>query len=334
MPGSFSLHISSVILYLSIAACSFQPILPESTEANETRTNKKENTQIEYEPQKPVRVEIVEIQTMNMAEKPAINKKPVKNEIQTSSDNTLLLVEKLLSVSSAAKHVQSSQNPLAKQHYDQAKQYLQQAHQAQTKGDKFTRDKTISLAKMALFKAVQFADKPTELEEKQKKDIQNRIKNITALLDAYHRISPNSEKNTLFKQKLNDVQRIFKNKQLDLAEKKAQQLFVDIKLALIDLRNGQTLVHSLNFANPADEYHYEINRNNSHKMLLELFGNQNAKLVSNSKVQTHIEQAIKLRNQAEQSAMENAYQQGIKLLEKSTKQYIRAIQATGVYVPG
>jgi hypothetical protein len=51
-------------------------------------------------------------------------------------------------------------------------------------------------------------------------------------------------------------------------------------------------------------------------------------------VQKYVEQAASLRKTAEGSAAKGDYATGIKVLEDSTKELVRAIRGAGVYIPG
>ena len=51
---------------------------------------------------------------------------------------------------------------------------------------------------------------------------------------------------------------------------KVDQAYWIVKAAIGTARNGDTLVRSLNFATPEEEYHYEIDRNDTHRMLVQM----------------------------------------------------------------
>jgi len=53
-----------------------------------------------------------------------------------------------------------------------------------------------------------------------------------------------------------------------------------------------------------------------------------------SMVQKYLEQAAVLRVNAEAMAAKKDFESGIKLLEDSTKELVRAIRSAGVYIPG
>ena len=108
------------------------------------------------------------------------------------------------------------------------------------------------------------------------------------------------------------------------------------KAAISSLRSGDTLVRSLNFATKAEEYHYEIDRNDTHLMLIKVLVDE--KRATNpqldQQVQKYLNKSQELRAGAETAAAKKDYEQAVKLLEESTTELVRAIRNAGVYIPG
>jgi hypothetical protein len=98
------------------------------------------------------------------------------------------------------------------------------------------------------------------------------------------------------------------------------------------MRSGDTLVRSLNFANKQEEYKYELDRNDSlqmlYKVLIEQKGNANPMVVA------QVKKAQDLRGAAEAAAARADHVEGIRLLEESTGQLVRAIRSAGIFIPG
>jgi hypothetical protein len=94
-------------------------------------------------------------------------------------------------------------------------------------------------------------------------------------------------------------------------------------------------VRSLNFANKEEEYNYEIDRNDTHQMLIKVLleGRRDMPGVE-SMVSGRVERARQVRTQAEQAAARGDHAAGIKLLEESTGELVKAIRSAGVYIPG
>ncbi len=102
-----------------------------------------------------------------------------------------------------------------------------------------------------------------------------------------------------------------------------------------EMREGETLTRSLNFANAQEEYEYEKNRNNSHVMLLKF-------AVSEKKPpQNYVDQidklrreATALRDRAEGQASSGQHPEAIATISKSTDTLLKAIRMSGIYIPG
>jgi len=116
--------------------------------------------------------------------------------------------------------------------------------------------------------------------------------------------------------------------QLDLA-------MVAVKTAIATLRNRETLVRSLNFDNPADEYQYELDRFHSYSMLVNL-------LLEQMKPDPHqrltmeklMEQAWERETVARGYAEQQEFSRAIGEQEQSNKLLLQAIRRGGIYVPG
>ena len=94
-------------------------------------------------------------------------------------------------------------------------------------------------------------------------------------------------------------------------------------------------MRTLNFVSKEEEFHYEIDRNDTHKMLITVLLKE--KLESKalkSMVNPFLDKADELRRAAESEARAGRFEDAVSTLEESTKNYIRAIRGAGVYIPG
>ena len=104
------------------------------------------------------------------------------------------------------------------------------------------------------------------------------------------------------------------------------------KAGISGLRSGDTLVRSLNFASKEEEYHYEVDRNNTHQMLIKVLLED--KKAADAMIQTYVTKARELRGRADAAAAAKDYGGAVRLLEESTAELVRAIRNAGVYIPG
>lgn len=100
--------------------------------------------------------------------------------------------------------------------------------------------------------------------------------------------------------------------------------------ALSDARHEDVLLDELSFESLEEEYTYELQRNESYVMLIDLMQKKTAtSQASASYVKKMIEANIKLREQANQHVEKGEVQEGIKILEKGTDRLSRALRVSG-----
>ena len=107
------------------------------------------------------------------------------------------------------------------------------------------------------------------------------------------------------------------------------------KRAIDELRSGDTLVRSLNFATKEEEYHYEVDRNDTHQMLVTvLLEDKRGDPNRDKLIDGFVGKAKQLRAEAETQAGRGDFETAVTTLEASTKELVRAIRSAGVYIPG
>ena len=251
-------------------------------------------------------------------------------------------ISKLLHESSGARQVINSSNSEAKQKHQHA---LELYRQASEKFDQGANDDAVELLNQStrsMFEAIKMATPVSLTEDKNIKNYAQRKLSVTALRDAFNRISDESNESDS-KQKVNN--------QLDQLITRADELLgkgnntearseIDkayhlLKVSIESIETGKTLVRSLQFETKEEEYHYEIDRNDTHNMLIQLLVDGKEKSdYSKTQITKFVEQAKVLRQQADAYAGDGAYEVAIGLLEQSTKQLVRAIRSAGIYIPG
>ena len=114
------------------------------------------------------------------------------------------------------------------------------------------------------------------------------------------------------------------------------EAYVAAKVAIEHLRGGETLVRSLDFASSEEEYHYEVDRNDTHRMLVDVLLKE--KMRTNGGIETMVNKFMKradeLRVRADSQASDGEYENAVTTLEQSTKEIVRAIRSAGIYIPG
>lgn len=248
-------------------------------------------------------------------------------------------VRALLEKSSAAKQIEASGDPAALAQRAKALELWGQAKLAVESGELAVAQKLLVEAPKLMFAAARLAAPEQILGEKLRSDYNNRRDSVKALLQAQRRIS--DEKGNVSGSE--DVSRnidamLSEADQLALAGKFEQargtvdKAYLVAKAAVGQMRSGDTLVRSLTFANKEEEYKYELDRNDSLAMLYKVLIEQAGR--SNSVVDGFVKHGLDLRDRAEKAAAQGDYAAGIKLLEESTSQLVRAIRGAGIYIPG
>ena len=104
-----------------------------------------------------------------------------------------------------------------------------------------------------------------------------------------------------------------------------------VEIALAQARHKETLLHDLTFDSPAQEYHYEKQRNHSYMLLADVI--KTKKKIEPSSLdqfRSVIEENEKLRKQADMLASDGKTEEAIKLLEQGTNKMARTLRASGV----
>lgn len=253
-------------------------------------------------------------------------------------------VGKLLESSSAARQIDGSKAPEAQARREKAREIYKSAKASFAAGDLEKANAQLSEVRAAFFEAVRLAAPEEVTAKKLEADYKARLDSVNALLGAYRRVA--SEKGSASKTVSETVGQI--DKSVAEAAKLAQagkykegraeldRAYLVAKAGISSLRSGDTLVRSLNFASKEEEYHYEIDRNDTHNMLIKVLVEE--KRASNpmldQQVQAFVNKAKELRQQAEAAAAKRDHALAVKLLEESTVELVKAIRNAGIYIPG
>jgi hypothetical protein len=254
----------------------------------------------------------------------------------------LASVERLLSGSSVSNQVLNSDNEAAIQSYRLAKSLYDQAVSAAKEGEDDKARELIKRSKTALFDAVEFANLQVGAKRKDKQDYETMRKSVSALMKALDRVSDQKGKHEQnlalmedLKKRIHDADELYFHEYYRKGSDLLTRALNDIKLTIREMRSGDTLVRSLKFSNVEDEYRYELDRNDTHLMLLDMFLDElpNDRQLD-ATAQEKVQKAKKQREIAEKYAGEGDYKAAIRELEQSTRDLIDAIRKTGAYIPG
>lgn len=258
-------------------------------------------------------------------------------------DERIANVERLLGQqSTAVRQIESNGSEEAAAGLARARDLLERARATSAAGDEEAAGRQLDQATRTMFDAVRVAGTPQALHDKREADFERRTRSLESLLEALDRIGrekgQEEQVNRATVVLRETIARAESLRGAGRVEDGRRQLDAAHELAAIQvesLRGGDTLVRTLTFETKADEYAYELDRNDTHEMLLRVLVEQRpgggalnaiaAKLVGEART---------LREQAEGEAAARRYEAAIDGLERSTVQLIRAIRSAGIYIPG
>ncbi|MET0071211.1 MAG: hypothetical protein ABW096_14335 [Candidatus Thiodiazotropha sp.] len=272
-----------------------------------------------------------------------------QTELATGDESTihqqkLDTIVKLLSESSVSENILNSNSDVAIQYYNLSKTAYRHAVSEFNNGDIEKSNLFIKKATDALTNATMFANmnKGNVNLEPDRHKYEDTKKSVDALLKAVHRVADEKGTSEENREMLDRVNKLNKqavnyatNNQYRKATQNLEQILSLIRNNIINLKMGDTLVRTLTFANPKEEFRYEIDRNDAHFLLLKSF--LPASVIdneSNTSFSKDKSTAYKLRKKAENHAKKKDYNQAINTLERSTEILINIIRMAGTEIPG
>jgi len=249
------------------------------------------------------------------------------------------LVRTLLFESSAARKVEMSGNEAAMARHAEAIKVFEAASKNEFADQ---REEQYNRAVALLYEAASLATSAADSEDKIQRDLDNRQQSLDALLSAHERIMDEKNSPAVHDALLEEIaaERLAADALLQEGKTAAAKTHIDrayvaTKLSVERARKGETLLRELSFETPEDEYKYEVDRNDTHRMLLKvLLDDKMQSERIRDRVVVHVTKSEKLREQAEVNAGNKEYEKAIDMMEESTSELVRAIRSAGVYIPG
>ena len=243
--------------------------------------------------------------------------------MSASTQGRIQSVEKLLTISSAAKKIESSDNQEAKDMLASAKSELKKASQAIQANDEETAKSHLSKATITLFKAAKLADGGEAIKETAKNRYNDRKESVEALLNQHRAVA--SEKNVSSEAELVEADvltgiaeaaEMAKIENYTEGRKILDQAYDRVKISLIKMRDGQQLVNSLIFDTPKDEYAYYVKKIASQNKAIGVFS-EHIKPGRKKMIDSILTKAGDQQSQAETLANSDNYQEALPLMESA-----------------
>lgn len=264
-----------------------------------------------------------------------------QDDVGAGLERRVQSVNTLIEKSSGAKQIEATGNADALTRRNRARELLKQAEAALWAGDLEASARLLDEAAKTMVEAVRMAAPEQVNGQKDKRDFETRLESARALLDAQKRVATeksNASAQELAKMVETSLQRanqLRDSGKLSEAIVVLDQAYLTSKAALANMRAGDTLVRSLQFSSKEEEYRYELDRNDTHQMLIKvLLAEKRDNAGVDQMVQKFSGEAGRLRKLAEGQAATGDYESAIKRLEESTKELVKAIRGAGIYIPG
>lgn len=260
-----------------------------------------------------------------------------------SIDSRIGFVSTLINDSSASRKVVSSGNAQALELRAQASEKYEDAVASRDAGELDVASGHLSDAIHLMYAAVDAAKGiGSSAMAKGSRDYENRLASVEALLDAHARIAEEKGIKTTHAKLALEVRRdiaaadeLLANGDIEAARTRLDSSYESVRSAVEGLREGETLVRELSFATKLDEYEYELDRNDTHQMLISLLvKDESTDTRRREQSQSLISSAAELREEAKSLANDGQIEEAISMLEKSTDELIKAIRGAGLYIPG
>lgn len=252
-------------------------------------------------------------------------------------------VAKLLETSSAAVQIESSKDARAIARREKAREAYKAARDAFNAGDMQAASRSLTESSTLMFEAVRFAAPQDVTDKKLENDFNARHESVKALRDAYKRIAAEkpgakgvNETVASIDKSVAEALKLAGAGKYPEGRVALDRAYLVAKAGIGSLREGDTLVRSLNFASKEEEYRYEIDRNDTHRMLIKVLVDEKRATMPqlDKQVTKFTNKADELRAAAEASAAAKDFARAVGLLEEATAELVRAIRNAGVYIPG
>ena len=257
-------------------------------------------------------------------------------------ERRLASVGYLLEKSSAARQIEAAGDAEALARRNGARERYRQAQEAFAAGDLAATAKLLAEAGALIMEGARLAAPAQVLGDKERVDFEARRANVNALLAAERRVSAEKSAAPESGQAIAAIEGMIAEAsalaaagQLGAGRALLDRAYLAARTGLSAMRGGQTLTRSVHFASKQEEYQYELDRNDTHRKLIQsLLAEARGAEAAKGAVQDSLEGAARLRAEAERAAATGDFAAGIARAEASTGELLRAIRGLGISVPG
>ncbi len=260
-------------------------------------------------------------------------------------ERRLQSVATLIESSSAARQIEASGDAASREKRNNARLIHREAAVTLQAGDAAAAARLLDQATREMMNGVRLAKPEQVAEVKARRDFEARLDSARALLAAQQRITQEKaergergsqaaarEATREIESLITAAERRAAEGKLDEARPMLDRAYLTARVSIESLRRGDTLVRSLTFASAKEEYAYEEDRYQTHRMLIQVLVADRG--TSPALMQGFIDRAGVLRTAAEAKAQGGDHAAAVKGMEDATRELVRAIRAAGLYIPG
>jgi hypothetical protein len=248
-------------------------------------------------------------------------------------------VATLIDASSVSRQIASSGVAAAREKRDNARLIHREAAVTLGAGDTARAAQLLDQATREMMAGARLATPEQAHGDKDRRDFDARMDSARALLAAQQRITAEKgntsqarEATQRIEQAIAQADRLAAAGQVSQARPVLDRAYLAARVSIESMRRGDTLVRSLSFADKREEHAYEIDRYDTHRMLVDLVMADRRGLQPT--LQPLLDKAAALRKDADALAGRGDHDAAVKTLEDATRELIKAVRAGGIYVPG
>jgi hypothetical protein len=179
------------------------------------------------------------------------------------------------------------------------------------------------------------ADNTKHLYDRRLKSALTFLSKLSRLTEELENPAELEETLAAMEKRVAEIEAIAASGDMDTAKNELDKTYKTIRLTLKNIREGSTLVRTLDFSEPEDEWAYEVGRNNQYQELIQtLKADGRMKASSGAMVTSLQKKAQEQRKEAGELAAKKQWVKAIDTLLTSTATLKRAIQTMGIFIPG
>jgi hypothetical protein len=259
-----------------------------------------------------------------------------------TTEQKATFVEHLVTKSVAVATIESSGDASAVANLEKARTLVTDARKELDGGDFKVANEILDEALAIVNKETRRLSKTRVGEKRTQEAYDRRLQSVKTFLEAYERVGGEENRTAAIDAEIKRInnlvgqaEAIAADGRIEEAKSVLDQAYLATRSNIKGLRQGTTLTRSLNFETAEEEYAYEIDRNESHFMLLNLaLQRQPVAGSMMGRIDDLRGSAKQHRSGAESHAAKGAYAPAIDSLNQSTGALLKAIRMTGLFIPG